>query len=141
MVCLLLQVLRDVADVLEPLAIATELLTTESTPAAGATYYLLHELLAIDLAVVARPESPDDDEDMGETGDSGEVDEPEDRPGDAADGDTEEAEVYDSSLAAKLKSCIASKLMTRFCLDAEGQPDMDVCRTCPLLISSFCDPR
>lgn len=129
------------ADVLEPLAFATEILTTESTPAAGATYYLLHELLTTDLAVVARPDDDEDTEDMGETGDSGEVHEPEDRPGDVGDGDTEEAEVYDSSLAAKLKSCIASKLMTRFSLDEEGQPDMDVCRTCPLLISSFCDPR
>lgn len=50
-------------------------------------------------------------------------------------------EEYDSHLAAQLKRCIATKLMDRFGLDDQGQPDMDLCRTCPLLVASFCDPR
>ena len=130
------------SKVLAPLAFATELLTTESTPAAGCTYYLLHELLSNDLAVTERPD--DDDEDMA----TSEARPDEDEVPGAADGndesdgeDDQDDDIYDSTLAAKLKRCISSKLMDRFAVNDEGQPDMALCRSCPLLVASFCDPR
>ena len=128
--------LKDV-EVLSPLADATEILTTESTPAAGAMYYLLHELVTIDLAVVAKP--------TAET--TGEGDHADGVGADKEDIEVEDSEVdgpaeeYDSTLAAKLKQCISAKLQQRFCVDEAGQPEMAVCRTCPLMISAFCDPR
>lgn len=118
--------MQDVAEVLSPLAIATELLTTESQPAAGMMYYLLHELVSQDLCVFERPGAQDHDDD--------------------SDSDTEipddvsESE-FDSPVAAKLKHHISKRLRDRFNLSEDGQPDIEVCRTCPLLVSAFCDPR
>lgn len=129
--------LKDVGEVLSPLADATEMLTTESTPAAGAMYYLLHELVNYYLAVVSKPTTEttgvgdDDGVGAGEDSDSTEEDIEVDAP----------AEEYDSTLAAKLKLCISGKLQERFCVDEAGQPEMAVCRTCPLMIAAFCDPR
>lgn len=129
--------LRDVAEVLAPLAEATELLTTETLPAAGCMYYLLYELIGTDLAVRTRPEATAGGAEVDSAADVDEGDDEENQ-------ETEEMapeEEYDSNLAAKLKRCIATKLKERFGLDDHGQPDMDLCRTCPLLVASFCDPR
>jgi len=135
---LFVQVLADVAEVLSPLAEATELLTTETTPAAGSVYFLLKEL-AEDLAVVEAPveaataapetqdlESDEDDSDRRE----GEAEQ-------VSGTDTD----YDSPVAARLKTTIWDKLQTRFNLELDGQPEVEVCESSPLLISAFCDPR
>jgi len=137
---LFVQVLADVAEVLTPLAEATELLTTEKTPAAGAVYFLLKEL-AEDLAVVeapvraatAAPETQDlesDDEDDSDR-----------REGEAEQVSGTDTTDYDSPVAARLKTTIWDKLQTRFNLEVDGQPEVEVCESSPLLISAFCDPR
>lgn len=115
--------MSDVCDVLGPLAVATELLTTETQPAAGRMYYLLNELVSIDLAVCERPGS------AGTTDD------------DWSDTEMEESDDYDSPVAAKLKAHISKCLRERFGLTPDGEPEMEVCKTCPMMISAFCDPR
>lgn len=135
-----MQVLADVAEVLTPLAEATELLTTESTPAAGAVYYLLKEL-ADDLAVVEAPEGAEaetQDQDM----DSDEEDDSDTTATVRHDMEVPPPESeYDSPVAGRLKRAIWTKVQARFSLEADGQPEDDVCRSCPLLIAAFCDPR
>lgn len=114
--------MSDVSEVLAPLAQATEMLTTETLPAAGMVYPLLHEL-SEDLAVIEKPNS------------QGQVE--------ADDGDEsgdDEAE-YDSQVSAKLKRCIWDRLKKRFDLTQDGQPHRDLCESCPLMIAAFCDPR
>ena len=118
------------AEVLTPLAEATELLTTESVPAAGAVYYLLKEL-AQELAVTEAPEAPETQ-----------------NPESDGDSDSHEAGLdvpdpteYDSPVVARLKRMIWAKMQTRFSLQQDGQPETSVCQSCPLLISAFCDPR
>ena len=136
---LFVQVLADLAEVLTPLAEATELLTTESTPAAGAVYYLLKEL-AQDLAVVEAPEGTEPEREDLDCHSSDEED--------VSDTDTDRPDAmellgseYDSPIAARLKRTIWTKLKARFSLEENGQPEDEVCRTCPLMISAFCDPR
>ena len=137
------QVMKDVSDVLTPLAEATEMLTTESAPSAGGMYYLLHQLISFYLAVKTRPETGEADAESEESTEEytvGATATDDDVEADEAD-EAEEEEVYDTHLSAKLKNWISVKLQERFSVDESGQPDMDVCRTCPLLISTFCDPR
>ena len=86
-------------------------------------YPLLSEL-AKDLVVIEKPDS------------QGQVEADDDGLGDES-GDEE----YDSSVAAKLKRCIWEKLKKRFDLYEDGQPHKDVCKSCPLMIAAFCDPR
>ena len=151
--------------VLKPLADATEILTTESTPAAGAVYPLLKEL-CVDLTVYAAPESDEDgggdaDDDnlrlppdpMGSDtelpGDGDEeahesemtAPEPGLTAGSGAESEEEDESCYDSVVIAALKNLIWSRLRSRFDLEEDGQPVDSVCRTCPLLIAAFCDPR
>ena len=57
-----------------------------------------------------------------------------------ADAETQSND-YDSVVAANLKRLIWGRLVSRFNLCENGQPEEVVCRTCPLLISAFCDPR
>ena len=118
------QVMVDVAEVLTPLAQATEMLTTETLPAAGMVYPLLHEL-SEDMTVIERPHS------------QGQVE------ADAGDdsGDDEAESEYDSQMTAKLKTCIWERLKKRFDLTDDGQPHMDLILCCPLLIAAFCNPR
>ena len=54
-------VMEDVTRILRPLAVATEFLTSESTPTAGAVYYLLKEL-AQELKVKPAPAPESDNE-------------------------------------------------------------------------------
>lgn len=135
------QVLADVAEVLTPLAEATELLTTESTPAAGAVYYLLKEL-AEDLTVVEAPEGAESDPETQDL-------DSDDEEGDSGSTATDRLQVpppeaesdYDSPVAARLKRSIWAKVKARFSLEEDGQPEDEVCKSCPLLIAAFCDPR
>ena len=61
---------------------------------------------------------------------------------DVAHADAEaESNDYDSVVAANLKRLIWGRLVSRFNLCENGQPEEVVCRTCPLLIAAFCDPR
>ena len=115
--------MADVCEVLSPLAQATEMLTTETLPAAGMVYPLLHEL-AQDLAVIEKPDSQSQVE--SELSDHDDSD--------------DEAE-YDSTVSAKLKRCIWERLKKRFDLTEDGQPHKDLCKSCPLMVAAFCDPR
>lgn len=127
--------LSDVAEVLTPLAEATEVLTTESKPAAGAVYFLLKEL-AKDLTVYEAPAAVQAEA----AGPESETEDLEAEDVAQADAETPSND-YDSVVAANLKRLIWGRLVSRFNLCENGQPEEVVCRTCPLLIAAFCDPR
>lgn len=127
--------LSDVAEVLTPLAEATEVLTTESKPAAGAVYFLLREL-AKDLTVYEAPAAVEAEA----AGPESETEDLEAEDVAQADAETQSND-YDSVVAANLKRLIWGRLVSRFNLCENGQPEEVVCRTCPLLIAAFCDPR
>ena len=127
--------LSDVAEVLTPLAEATEVLTTESKPAAGAVYFLLREL-AKDLTVYEAPAAVEAEA----AGPESQTEDLEAEDVAQADAETQSND-YDSVVAANLKRLIWGRLVSRFNLCENGQPEEVVCRTCPLLISAFCDPR
>jgi hypothetical protein len=127
--------LSDVAEVLTPLAEATEVLTTESKPAAGAVYFLLREL-AKDLTVYEAPAAVQAEA----AGPESETEDLEAEDVAQADAETPSND-YDSVVAANLKRLIWGRLVSRFNLCENGQPEEVVCRTCPLLIAAFCDPR
>lgn len=159
------QLLADVAVVLKPLAAATEILTTETSPAAGAVYYLLKEL-AEDLSVNEAPEeaaqdtsSAERDLDLGhdDSDDDHHMEEEDSQVNmvtevvsstqegqaltTAAEDSDDSEDSYDSPVAASLKRTIWGRLVTRFSLEDDGEPEDSVCRSCPLLIAAFCDPR
>ena len=127
--------LSDVAEVLTPLAEATEVLTTESKPAAGAVYFLLKEL-AKDLTVYEAPAAVEAEA----AGPKSQTEDLEAEDVAQADAETPSND-YDSVVAANLKRLIWGRLVSRFNLCENGQPEEVVCRTCPLLIAAFCDPR
>ena len=132
------------AEVLTPLAEATEVLTTESKPAAGAVYFLLKEL-AKDLTVYEAPAAVEAEavpEAQTEAAlDSGPESDTEDLEAEDVALPDAESQDYDSVVAANLKRLIWGRLVSRFNLCENGQPEDVVCRTCPLLIAAFCDPR
>jgi len=107
-------------------------------PQAGAVYFLLKEL-AKDLTVYEAPAAVEAEAAL----DSGPESQTEDLEAeDVAQADAEtQSNDYDSVVAANLKRLIWGRLVSRFNLCENGQPEEVVCRTCPLLIAAFCDPR
>jgi hypothetical protein len=113
-------IIEYLMPVLEPLVEATEFLTKEKEPTAGAVYLLLSELVTQDMAVATCTTSP--------------------QPGEATQSESdgpEEAE-EESRVAKTLKNMIRERLISRFDFDECGRPNS---MKSPLLLASFLDPR
>ena len=118
-VCTQFQILEDLVPVLEPLVEATELLTKEEEPTAGAVYVLLYELHKDMEPCVASGTARDGEEDSQEN---------------------VQEEQQESPVARSLKATITEKLQERFHLDESGQP-LDKYLDSPLLVATLLDPR